>query len=72
MDISRARLAIITGSRDRQENQAGKSMSRHTGGFKNIKLGKNVHRQVKRRGAPSPPSDKTRKPNEQIRPKHRF
>ena len=27
----------------------------HKGGFKNIKLGKNVHRQIKRRGAPQQP-----------------
>jgi hypothetical protein len=32
------------------------------GGFKNIKLGKNVYRQLKRRGPPLPISDKRVKP----------
>jgi hypothetical protein len=27
-------------------------MARRSGGFKNVKLGKNVYRQVKRRGTP--------------------
>ncbi len=29
-------------------------MARNTGRFKNIKLGKNIHRQMKRRGPPQP------------------
>jgi hypothetical protein len=35
-------------------------MSRKGSTFKNIKLGKNVYRQVKRRGTPSPPPAKLR------------
>ena len=37
-------------------------MSKGKGGFKNIKLGKNVYRQLKRRGPPQPPPDKRQKP----------
>jgi hypothetical protein len=36
----------------------------HKGGFKNIKLGKNVYRQMKRRGAPDtvPPKQQPKPP----------
>lgn len=36
------------------------------GGFKNIKLGKNVHRQIKRRGVPQQPPAK--QSNDRARP----
>lgn len=36
-------------------------MTKGKGGFKNIKLGKNVYRQLKRRGPPQPILDKRQK-----------
>ena len=36
-------------------------MTKGKGGFKNIKLGKNVYRQLKRRGPPQPIPSKSRK-----------
>jgi len=41
----------------------GAAMSKGKGGFKNIKLGKNVYRQLKRRGPPQPFHDKHQKPD---------
>ncbi len=37
-------------------------MTRKGGSFKNVKLGKNVYRQMKRRGAPEYPLPKQRPP----------
>jgi len=34
------------------------------GAFKNVKLGKNVHRQLKRRGPPAYPADQVRRGRE--------
>jgi hypothetical protein len=42
-------------------------MVKGTGGFKNIKLGKNVYRQIKRRGPPSPVPAKHRKAEQNIK-----
>jgi hypothetical protein len=39
-----------------------KFMVRKGGGFKNIKLGKNIFRQIKRRGAPDPLPPKKQPP----------
>jgi hypothetical protein len=39
------------------------AMSKGKGGFKNIKLGKNIYRQLKRRGPPQPIPDKRQKPD---------
>ena len=38
-------------------------MTKKAGGFKNIKLGKNVYRQLKRRGVTPPLPDRNRKPD---------
>ena len=47
---------------DRLE-QAERVVSKGKGGFKNIKLGKNVYRQLKRRGPPQPNPDRSHKPD---------
>jgi hypothetical protein len=38
-----------------------RAMAKGKGGFKNVKLGKNVYRQLKRRGPPQPVPSKNRK-----------
>jgi hypothetical protein len=41
-------------------------MARKGAGFKNLKLGKNVFRQIKRRGAPDRPPPKKQPPKKMI------
>jgi len=42
-------------------------MAKSTGGFKNAKLGKNVYRQIKRRGSPPVPG-RRQKPEKSNKP----
>jgi len=42
-------------------------MAKGTGGFKNIKLGKNVYRQIKRRGQPPPVPARRQKTEQTVR-----
>lgn len=46
-----------------------RSMTKGRGGFKNVKLGKNVYRQLKRRGPPLPVPARDSRSERNIKPK---
>jgi hypothetical protein len=46
-------------------------MSKGKGGFRNMKLGKNVYRQLKRRGPPQPVTGKREKPDHIDKNRHK-